>query len=91
MSRGSRRHEDRDTLIVRMFTDSDAPHETTLRLGPEVGAAWRTDLLERRQHELPVTDAMASRTVALPFHNGLTAGDVDRVVSTLERVVAGLS
>jgi perosamine synthetase len=30
--------------------------------------------------DLPVTEALSARTVALPFHNDLTEADVDRVV-----------
>jgi perosamine synthetase len=40
-----------------------------------------------RGGELPVTEALARRTLALPFHGKLTADDVDRVVSALERTV----
>lgn len=40
-----------------------------------------------RGGELPVTEALAQRTLALPFHGQITADDVDRVVSTLERAV----
>lgn len=37
---------------------------------------------------LPVTEEAARRTVALPFHGGLEAADVDHVVDALARVVA---
>jgi perosamine synthetase len=33
--------------------------------------------------DFPVTEALAARTIALPFHNHLTEGEVDRVVQTL--------
>lgn len=33
---------------------------------------------------VPVTDDLAQRTLALPFHHNLTAADIDRVVSCLE-------
>jgi perosamine synthetase len=36
---------------------------------------------------LPVTESIADRTLALPFHNNLTAGEVNEVVDVLERVV----
>jgi perosamine synthetase len=39
-----------------------------------------------RDFGLPVTDSVASRTIALPFHNGLTEEQVDRVVQALRRV-----
>ncbi len=36
---------------------------------------------------LPVTDSIADRTLALPFHNLLTEEEIDRVVDVLEEVV----
>ena len=36
---------------------------------------------------LPVTENIARRTLALPFHNDLSEGEIDRVVTALERVV----
>ncbi len=35
---------------------------------------------------LPVTEAIASRTLALPFHNNLSEAEVDTVVAALERL-----
>ena len=35
--------------------------------------------------DLPVTDSIASRTMALPFHNGLTEEQIDKVVHSLRR------
>ncbi len=49
-----KRHEERDTLVVRMFNDTSQPRDAVVRLGPEVSGAWRVDLLERRQGELTV-------------------------------------
>lgn len=37
--------------------------------------------------ELPVTESVAQRTVALPFHNNLTEPQIDRVVAKLAEVV----
>ncbi|MDR3669579.1 MAG: DegT/DnrJ/EryC1/StrS family aminotransferase [Holophaga sp.] len=34
---------------------------------------------------LPVTEAMAKRTLALPFHNNLTEAEIDHVVAVLQR------
>jgi perosamine synthetase len=34
---------------------------------------------------LPVTEAMAKRTLALPFHNNLTEGEIDHVLAVLKR------
>jgi perosamine synthetase len=36
---------------------------------------------------LPVTEAIAQRTLALPFHNNLTDAEVDRVITALEASV----
>ena len=36
-----------------------------------------------RAGDLPVTESVAQRTIALPFHNNLTRHEVDRVVNTL--------
>ncbi len=36
---------------------------------------------------LPITESIAARTLALPFHPGLTDGDIDRVVTTLRSAV----
>jgi perosamine synthetase len=35
---------------------------------------------------LPVTESIADRTLALPFHNNLTVGEINWVVEVLERV-----
>jgi perosamine synthetase len=40
--------------------------------------------------ELPVTESIARRTIALPFHNKLTSEQVDDVVKTLSNAVAPL-
>jgi dTDP-4-amino-4,6-dideoxygalactose transaminase len=41
--------------------------------------------------ELPVTESVARRTLALPFHNQLTKKDVDTVVEALHEAVQGVS
>ncbi len=38
---------------------------------------------------LPVTESIAERTIALPFHNNLTEHDVERVVAALRGAIAG--
>jgi dTDP-4-amino-4,6-dideoxygalactose transaminase len=40
---------------------------------------------------LPVTESVARRTLALPFHNQLATKEVDRVVEALHDVVLGVS
>jgi len=49
-----KRHEQRDTLVVRLYNLTPAPATETLVFGPRVRAAWRTDLLEERRDDLPV-------------------------------------
>ena len=45
--------------------------------------------LRPRPGELAVTERVARRTMALPFHNRLAERDVDRVVATLSAVLDG--
>jgi perosamine synthetase len=40
--------------------------------------------------ELPVTESIARRTLALPFHNRLTEGEVNEVVEALQEAVESL-
>jgi len=40
-----------------------------------------------RPGDFPVTEALAARTIALPFHNGLTEADVDRVCRELRSLL----
>jgi perosamine synthetase len=42
-----------------------------------------------RGGELPVTESVAARSLALPFHNNLTEGQIDRVVEALAKAVIG--
>jgi len=52
-----KRHETRDTLVVRLCNLADARREAMLRFTPTVSGAWRTDLLEERLCDLMVGDA----------------------------------
>jgi len=49
-----KRHEERDTLVVRLVNLAGGREAATLTLGRDVAAAWRTDLLEERLGALPV-------------------------------------
>ncbi|MBC7690639.1 MAG: DegT/DnrJ/EryC1/StrS family aminotransferase [Methylotenera sp.] len=46
------------------------------------GAEWN-----RHKSDLPVTDAIASRTIALPFHANISVAQIDRVVAAFEKVL----
>ncbi len=47
--------------------------------------------LGTKEGMLPVTESVARRTIALPFHGNLTEADVDLVVETLTRCVKSLT
>jgi alpha-mannosidase len=49
-----KKHEERDTLVVRLYNLAAAPATGTLAFEGAVRAAWRTDLLEERERELQV-------------------------------------
>lgn len=40
-----------------------------------------------REGQFPITEALSSRTISLPFHNHLSEGDVDRVVRELKKLL----
>ena len=48
-----KRHEQRDTLVVRLYNPFSEPIDETLRTDATIAGAWLTDLLEERQAELP--------------------------------------
>jgi alpha-mannosidase len=50
-----KRHEARDTLVVRLVNLTGEEIEETLSFGFDVREAWRTNLLEERVRELEVT------------------------------------
>jgi len=49
-----KRHDERDTLLVRLYNLTSETVEETLVFGRAIAAAWLTDLLEEREGELPV-------------------------------------
>jgi perosamine synthetase len=70
---------DRDAILARLRDAGIqcSNYFTPIHLQPfyrELG--WRPG-------QFPVTETLAARTLALPFHNRLTEGDVDRVVRAL--------
>ncbi|HUU83865.1 MAG TPA: DegT/DnrJ/EryC1/StrS family aminotransferase [Phycisphaerae bacterium] len=40
-----------------------------------------------REGDFPVAEALSARTIALPFHAGLTESDIDRVCTSLQRLL----
>jgi alpha-mannosidase len=53
---GIKKHETRDTLVVRLYNLTGSSVDETLRFGADVTAAWSTDLLEERLSDLPMND-----------------------------------
>ena len=53
---GIKKHETRNTLVVRLYNLTGSGVDETLRFGADVTAAWRTDLLEGRLSGLPMDD-----------------------------------
>ena len=52
-----KRHEERDTLVIRLYNLHGEQVDDLLLFGLEVSAAWKTDLLEERIEELaPVAE-----------------------------------
>ena len=75
---------DRDPVMKRL-NENGVPargYFSPLHLQPYVQRRIRTE-----PGELPVTESIAQRTIALPFHNKLTEEDIDRVVDELTRSV----
>jgi hypothetical protein len=57
-----KKHEERDTLVVRLYNLTGEEVVETLRFGREIAQAWRTNLLEERLEELEPDSA---RTLSL--------------------------
>ena len=62
-----KKHEARDTLIVRLFNLAASTERASLRLGRKVRTAWQTDLLEEREVQLALAGAN-SVPIELPAH-----------------------
>ena len=48
-----KKHERRDTLVVRLYNPYSRPIEESLLTEPAIVGAWSTDLLEEREAALP--------------------------------------
>ena len=76
---------DRDG-VVRALEEEGVPcrgYFSPIHLQPYVRERYGTG-----EGELPVTESVARRTIALPFHNNLRLDEVEFVVDALERAVA---
>ncbi len=62
-----KKHEERDTLIVRMYNLTDATVNDTLRSSLRIAQAWTTDLLERRIASLESLEEYACPVALGPF------------------------
>jgi alpha-mannosidase len=59
-----KKHDTRETVVVRLTHMNDRPAQGAIRFGWPVGAAWRTDLLEERLEPVPL-DSGDDRLVIL--------------------------
>ncbi len=76
---------DRDAVIEALAAEGipSRAYFSPIHLQPYIRERYGT-----RPGMLPITEDIARRTLALPFHNHLTEEQVERVVGALERVVA---
>ena len=70
-------HENRDGILKRLREQGIgcSNYFTPIHLQP-----FYQEELGYRAGQFPITEALSARTVALPFHNHLSEGDVERVV-----------
>jgi alpha-mannosidase len=61
-----KKHEQRNTLLLRIYNLRGEPSHDLLTFGLTIAAAWRTDLLEERIGVLPLTDQRALEIVLDP-------------------------
>ncbi|MFQ5653333.1 MAG: alpha-mannosidase [Planctomycetota bacterium] len=73
-----KKHDTRDTLLVRLYNLGGEAVEEILVLGLDIVSAWRTNLLEERVSQLPVT---GRREVTVP----LKAHEIATVEMELDR------
>ncbi len=75
---------DRDALLGKLRDHQIAcsNYFTPIHLQP----FYQTDY-GYKAGDFPITEALSARTVALPFHNGLSEADLDRVVETLRKLL----
>jgi perosamine synthetase len=75
---------DRDALVASLALGGipSRVYFSPIHLQPYIRERFDT-----REGMLPVTEDVAARTLALPFHNNLTEEQVDRVVDAMKRAV----
>ncbi|MBI4717274.1 MAG: DegT/DnrJ/EryC1/StrS family aminotransferase [Planctomycetes bacterium] len=79
--------DDRDQILVRLRQRGIgcSNYFAPIHLQP-----FYVERFGYRPGDFPVCEAVAARTVALPFHHELSAGDVDRVVAELSDAMSQL-
>jgi len=75
---------DRDRILTRL---GDRGIGCSNYFAPIHLQPFYVEELGYREGDFPITEALAARCIALPFHTGLTAADVDRVCSELQRLL----
>lgn len=75
---------DRDG-VIRRLGEAGIPAKAYL---PSIHLFPHLAALGYRQGQFPVAESVAARSLALPFHAGLSEGDIDRVASALGDALA---
>jgi perosamine synthetase len=77
---------ERDAVMARMHEQGIAcrPYFTPIHLQP-----FYVDRFGYRVGDMPVTEAVARSTLALPFHNHLDEATIERVAGGLRRAIHG--
>ncbi len=76
---------DRDGLI-RKLGEQGIPAKAYL---PSIHLFPHLAALGYREGQFPVAESVAARSLALPFHAGLSEGDIDRVAVALGDALGG--
>ena len=61
-----KKHDDRDTLLVRLYNLTGSPVKETLRFGRDVRGAWRANILEERGEPVATADKRSLRLTLAP-------------------------
>ncbi|MFQ5719329.1 MAG: DegT/DnrJ/EryC1/StrS family aminotransferase [Acidobacteriota bacterium] len=82
------RREDRDAVLGALREDGIGCRDyfQPIHLQP-----YMSDQFSLTAGDFPVTESVADRTLALPFHNRLTAGEVAAVATSLRRALGRLA